>query len=182
MIGSHDIDALKNIENIIGSAGNDHLAGNSSDNDLVGNAGNDILEGKEGNDTLTGNEGNDQFKFMRSANTTTEVTDFNPDQDKLDFRDLSDLIHYTQLVIKQVDNDAHIQLRFNQTIVLKNVQVSDLAADHFMFLINEHDQSNPHSEQLTVGDTDMEFGYAGQDVLQFEVATEMISLKEIPTP
>jgi len=57
--GDADGDILVNVENLIGSAYDDHLRGNSLSNDLNGDAGNDQLEGRDGNDTLTGGAGND---------------------------------------------------------------------------------------------------------------------------
>ena len=34
-----------------------------------------------------------------------------------------------------------------------------------MFLIHEHDQDNPASEAVNVDETDMGFGYDGQDLV-----------------
>jgi len=50
-----------NIENALGSQGNDLITGNSSDNLLVGNSGNDTLNGGGGNDTLNGGVGDDTY-------------------------------------------------------------------------------------------------------------------------
>ncbi len=47
-------DVLSNIENLIGSGGNDTLGGSEANNRLTGNAGNDLLDGGGGNDTLAG--------------------------------------------------------------------------------------------------------------------------------
>lgn len=47
------------VENIIGSAGNDVLAGSAADNTISGGAGSDIVQGGAGNDTLDGGAGND---------------------------------------------------------------------------------------------------------------------------
>ena len=49
----------RDIENILGSAGNDNLTGSSGSNILLGGAGNDILSGHAGADTLDGGEGCD---------------------------------------------------------------------------------------------------------------------------
>ena len=66
--GDGGTDTLINIENVIGSAGNDTIIGNDNSNfgragagdDLfVGNGGTDRFRGDDGNDTLEGGDGND---------------------------------------------------------------------------------------------------------------------------
>ncbi|WP_421702454.1 calcium-binding protein [Aliiroseovarius sp.] len=52
-------DVIVNVENIIGSTGNDTLIGDSGANDLRGGAGNDVIDGREGDDHLEGGDGND---------------------------------------------------------------------------------------------------------------------------
>jgi Ca2+-binding RTX toxin-like protein len=57
VIVNHDgeTDTLRNIENIVGTSGNDNLVGNSQNNMLVGGlGGSDILSGGDGNDQLIG--------------------------------------------------------------------------------------------------------------------------------
>ena len=54
-------DTLLNIENVIGSDGQDTLIGNDQANTIEGGQGNDTIEGKEGNDRLYGSEGNDSL-------------------------------------------------------------------------------------------------------------------------
>jgi Ca2+-binding RTX toxin-like protein len=64
-------DALINIENVIGGAGNDSITGDSDANILTGAGGNDILNGGAGADTLDGGPGLDTavFSGLRSAYT-----------------------------------------------------------------------------------------------------------------
>lgn len=57
--GTSQIDRLKNIQNVLGSAGGDNITGDSNVNLLEGNAGNDILRGGAGLDTLMGGLGTD---------------------------------------------------------------------------------------------------------------------------
>lgn len=52
-------DTYVSIENVIGSAFDDHILGESGANGLSGGAGNDRLEGREGDDVLEGGAGND---------------------------------------------------------------------------------------------------------------------------
>lgn len=55
-------ETLRNIENLIGSQGNDTLKGNAVNNLLNGGLGNDELYGDAGNDSLNGGEGNDSLR------------------------------------------------------------------------------------------------------------------------
>lgn len=60
-VGSGSSGNVTNVENIIGTFGDDTIRGDSEDNLLDGGlgTGDDILEGRAGNDTLLGNDGND---------------------------------------------------------------------------------------------------------------------------
>ncbi len=56
--GGINSDKLKNIENIIGTAGNDTLIGkDATNNTLIGGAGSDFLMGRSGNNYLDGGDG-----------------------------------------------------------------------------------------------------------------------------
>lgn len=57
--GFGNIDRLLNIENVVGSNGNDRLIGNDQTNILSGGNGDDVIEARGGDDTLYGNDGND---------------------------------------------------------------------------------------------------------------------------
>ncbi|HMP80232.1 MAG TPA: M10 family metallopeptidase C-terminal domain-containing protein, partial [Pirellulaceae bacterium] len=62
-----------NIENAIGSNGNDNLIGNHLDNVLLGGAGNDVLWGNSGDDFLSGGAGNDTYIWkMGDQNLTID--------------------------------------------------------------------------------------------------------------
>ena len=60
-------DIIRNIENIIGSSGNDTIVGNNEDNTLDGSAGNDTLWGAAGNDTLIGGAGLDTATYENAS-------------------------------------------------------------------------------------------------------------------
>jgi Ca2+-binding RTX toxin-like protein len=64
-------DTFANIENLIGSAGQDRMTGNSQANLLQGGAGDDTLAGGDGNDTLDGGEGINTLSY---ADKTTAVS------------------------------------------------------------------------------------------------------------
>ena len=56
-----EIDTVKNVENIHGSAVADVLAGDDTDNKILGFGGDDIIRGGGGSDTLIGGAGNDRL-------------------------------------------------------------------------------------------------------------------------
>lgn len=58
-------DTLSNIENLTGSAHNDHLTGSRIGNSLFGGSGKDVLKGLRGNDVLEG--GDDQDRLFGGA-------------------------------------------------------------------------------------------------------------------
>ncbi|MDB4224992.1 M10 family metallopeptidase C-terminal domain-containing protein, partial [Granulosicoccus sp.] len=66
--GSAD-DAIVNIENVIGTDGNDTLIGDSQDNILEGRIGNDFLVGAGGNDTLDGGVGIDTADYSAAPDS-----------------------------------------------------------------------------------------------------------------
>ena len=79
--GDAEGDVIMNVENIIGSAGDDWLRGDTNDNALTGGAGddtligggggNDALTGGAGDDTLNGGEGDDTLIGGAGADTIT---------------------------------------------------------------------------------------------------------------
>jgi Ca2+-binding RTX toxin-like protein len=55
-------DLLRDIENVVGGAGNDVIAGNDKQNRFDGGGGNDVLAGYGRDDRLSGGAGNDQMR------------------------------------------------------------------------------------------------------------------------
>jgi|GEM_PF-4462385 len=69
--GNSTTDTLQNIENLIGSSGNDTIVGNALNNSLSGGAGNDSLSGGAGNDTLEGGVGSDTLDGGEGVDTVS---------------------------------------------------------------------------------------------------------------
>ena len=70
--GEAEGDEVQNVENIIGSAGNDWLRGDTNDNVLTGGAGDDtLIGGGGGNDMLNGGAGVDELNGGEGNDTLT---------------------------------------------------------------------------------------------------------------
>jgi Ca2+-binding RTX toxin-like protein len=80
-VTSGDTDSVVNIENIIGTQGNDTITGNSSANTLYGGTGGDTLKGAAGDDELYGEAGNDTL----SGGTGDDIIDGGADTDTVDY-------------------------------------------------------------------------------------------------
>ena len=78
-------DTLRDIENVIGSAFDDHITGSALDNVLRGNRGNDYLEGLGGNDLLDGGDENDSYKFDVDQLLGSDIIQDTSGIDTLDF-------------------------------------------------------------------------------------------------
>lgn len=98
-LGDHQVrgvakDMVFDIENVVGSSGNDEIEGDDGVNRLDGGLGNDVIMSGRGADVLTGGGGNDTFAFERNDVVSGKnyygvdtITDFGSG-DRLDFDDL----------------------------------------------------------------------------------------------
>jgi Ca2+-binding RTX toxin-like protein len=66
-------DTLKNLENVIASAHEDHVTGNVQDNILIGLDGDDTLGGSAGSDLFVGGEGDDVVDYSSSGSMAIEI-------------------------------------------------------------------------------------------------------------
>ena len=132
-----NLSASSSNETLLGMTGDDRLTGGSGEDVLVGHEGNDILNGGAGNDTLTGGSENDTFVFDPDFGKDV-VTDFVAGagtEDVIEFRGITNLASYTDVLNSAADDgtDTTITLDTDNSIVLKNVVVSDLSSDDFRF-------------------------------------------------
>ncbi|MDY0328392.1 MAG: hypothetical protein RBR07_09105, partial [Arcobacteraceae bacterium] len=70
-VTSGDNDKVKNIENVIGTDGNDIISGNSDVNTLIGGLGDDRIYGAGGDDTLDGGDGFDTVDYSSSSDAVS---------------------------------------------------------------------------------------------------------------
>lgn len=68
-VNGGDDDTVRNIENVIGTAGDDYIEGDGQDNSLEGGAGADTLIGAGGIDILTGGAGIDTADYSGATNS-----------------------------------------------------------------------------------------------------------------
>jgi|GEM_PF-5864960 len=143
--GDDELDGGDGNDFLSGGGGDDQLKGGDGDDTLFGGEGSDELEGGDGDDVLAGGLGEDFLKGGKGADNfvfdnvdaVDTVEDFNLLEDHLKIeidgvRSLDDLTIVTDkngdtqiLVVKS--GVEHL------TIVLEDVDSSDLTADHFIF-------------------------------------------------
>ena len=171
--GNDTIDGEGGNDNITGGAGddileggegNDTLRGNAGDDSLTGGEGNDTLWGNAGDDSLTGGEGADNFAFEAGDGNDT-ISDFDTEDDVIDFREMSGVGSFSDITITQSGNDAVIDLTGTGggQITLEDVTVDDLSADHFLFAEALHVTPTSGTEWM--------YGGAGNDTLEGDAGT-----------
>jgi Ca2+-binding RTX toxin-like protein len=112
-----------------GNVLDNRIAGNAAANVLDGGSGNDTLIGGGGDDVLTGGVGRDTFVFSAAGFGHDRITDFNVDQDYLNFRGLNK----QQMQVIQLGSDTVIAFGAD-TIVLAGVHLTEAAlTSHMLF-------------------------------------------------
>jgi serralysin len=144
--GFGDRDTLTNIEEATGGRFNDIIIGNTKNNNLRGSDGNDVirggggvqdrLEGQLGNDTLYGTKGTkDLFVFRDRSDKnigTDTVNTFTDGEDKIHFRNFSEIDSLSDLKITQSGADVLITFSHGK-IIIDNITVSKITAADFLF-------------------------------------------------
>jgi Ca2+-binding RTX toxin-like protein len=132
---------------LLGSDGDDILRGGAGDDKLLGGRGGDRLVGGTGDDVLTGGSGGDRFVFNTLADSHDLITDFQPQEDRLnlrrlfdskDFASMNPLRDYVELV--QVGSDTVVRIAqgdanskpFQDLVTLENVKADSLSAAQFI--------------------------------------------------
>ncbi|MFN3278772.1 MAG: M10 family metallopeptidase C-terminal domain-containing protein [Paracoccus hibiscisoli] len=91
--GNDTLDGNQGADTLDGGAGNDLLRGGMGPDRLFGGMGADTLVGGPGADVMTGGPGRDVFRFLSFQDSLPQqsdlITDFTPDDDRLDLRALN---------------------------------------------------------------------------------------------
>lgn len=138
------------------SAQNDMLQASDSGGPLDAGAGDDVLIDGLGSDIFTGGVGADVFVFLPDARTDT-ITDFNPDQDRIDLSSFFNLREMSDLTITQIPGGVRLNwLDESLTIYTENGAALDLGA--------LTDTLRLADDRVTIPDALPQFGSSGNDV------------------
>ena len=110
-----------------GGAGDDVLSGGAGSDTLDGGAGDDVLDGGARSDVLTGGDGSDTFVQDFSLGGADTITDFNPDQDVVDFRGLDGL---TNITVSELFGDTVINAGNGNTLTFQNITPEQLSVEN----------------------------------------------------
>jgi len=144
-LGGHDVlNGGDGNDSLYGGSGNDTLDGGKDNDTLNGGDGNDTLIGGRGDDTMTGGNGEDTFVFgddnpWNDDNDVGDdvITDFNPDQDKIDVsgtdewggEDFDEILED----FHQEGDDLVLEMDNGNTITIENTTIDELSEDNFIF-------------------------------------------------
>lgn len=95
---------------VTGGAGHDVISGNGGDDTLSGGGGDDILWDGKGADRLSGGAGADLFVLAWDGETD-RITDFNPNQDRLDLSHYRMFYDPSELTIRSTGTGARVEWR-----------------------------------------------------------------------
>jgi len=113
-----------------------YVGGTTGNETITGSTGNDIIMAGGGNDTLVGLAGNDSFVFETGFGKDV-VTDFIAGSGVADVIRIKDglFANYTSVLAasSQVGSDTVLAYDISNTITLKNVTMSNLNQDDFVF-------------------------------------------------
>lgn len=109
-----------------------NATGNELPNIIVGNSGNNVISGGGGNDILTGGGGADTFVFARGDGSDI-ITDFENGIDVVRLDDYGfSTFEEVHAAMKQVGDDTHLILSSFETLVFRDVEVSQFTEDDFL--------------------------------------------------
>ncbi len=142
--GNDDIRAGDDNDMVFGGSGDDVIDGDKGDDMIFGGEGNDVIEGDRGADIIEGGLGDDIMDGGRDADTFVIspnegddlITDFDEDEDFLDFTGFGDTLDFDTFIANAQDTDdgvVYTDATFGNTITLEKVEIEDLSADNFLF-------------------------------------------------
>jgi len=148
-----------------GTSANDVIWGADGNDILRGNAGDDTLVGGAGNDQLTGGNGRDTFVF-RFGETNDTITDFNPNEDRIDLSAWGRVYTLDALDFTSTSNGGIVEFRGERLVIQthdgQSLNRSDFTTDDLFVLEHTLPQVVEVSQEIT--------GTSSNDLL---VGTEM---------
>jgi len=124
--GDDILDGDQQDDTLFGGAGDDTLLGGAGSDTLEGGTGDDVLDGGAKSDTLTGGDGGDTFVQNFSQGGADTITDFNPDEDTIDFGGLAE----ANIAVEAVDGGTLISGGENTSVFVANVTPDQLGASN----------------------------------------------------
>lgn len=121
-LNSFNEDGASAIENAYTGDGNDKIIGSNLANEISGGKGQNIL---------TGNGGSDIFIIKNNSTNIDIITDFKPNEDKIDLADFGN-ISIADILIAQNSNNVEIKFNSGQKIILQNISVEQILTDIFV--------------------------------------------------
>ncbi|MEO0401251.1 MAG: CAP domain-containing protein [Pseudomonadota bacterium] len=123
-------------DTITGGAGRDTIDGGGGSDVLRGGAGNDSIDGGAGDDRISGQAGRDRFVFSTGQDIVTDF-DIGETGERIDLRSAGTISSFADLTggghLRTVSSGTRIDDLNGNTMLLKGVDVQDLAANDFVF-------------------------------------------------
>lgn len=179
---------IGNYNELYGGNGNDILVGGYGTDILYGGDGNDILNSGRFNNVLIGGTGSDQFVIQFGSNSSNVIKDFdvNDSNEKIDFSKFNSwgITDISQISIEQVGLNAVIHMgRYDQSVVVENVNIEDLTVDKFIGLTDNGNSSEDLVVNGSVSDdilqgglgNDEINGYKGDDLLNGGAGNDVLT-------
>lgn len=133
-LGNDVLVSGRGADRLFGGAGDDTLFGGAGNDRLRGGGGEDHLIGGQGHDKLTGGAGADVFEFLHHSDGADVITDFEIGVDHIYLPDVAG--GFDDLTLTQVGKKTVITVEGSDfSVILRNIDVTDLSADDFWFVV-----------------------------------------------
>jgi len=132
--GTDDVYGGTGDDRIFGGSGADNLSGGEGFDILFGGSGNDVLDGGLGRDLLSGGEGADIFIFKDDYGRDSARDFSQADGDRV-WLSVEGIETLADVQAVAADTSVGVVLNFDadNTLTLRDLEVSDLSADDFLF-------------------------------------------------
>ena len=104
----------------------------AQDGEISGTTGRDRFVIEVRNARITGGEGNDEFIFEPNSESEVRITDFEPENEKIDLKAFDDIGCFDELTIRE--GSVIIEWPDSQSIILENLSPTDIDENNFFFI------------------------------------------------
>ncbi len=157
-------------DKIFGGDGNDTIKANDGINVIDGGAGNDVIHTALGYDTVRGGEGDDRFVIDKAENNDFhygKIMDFetNNPNEKIDLSAFTDVNSFDQIRISKLASSIYFG---NQVVALKDIDVSKLTADNFIFAPKALTGSDGRDDFIVTNGKNEIIKFGSNDTIHFQ--------------